>query len=166
MEEWAPVGDEFPNYSVSTYGRVRNDLTKRILSQAKNNTGYMKVGINNYDGIRCTLEVTRLVATTFLPGRTDSNSTPIHLDGNKEHTFLDNLAWRPRWFAARYHAQFKNTKYRMTEPIVELKTGRVFDDSLQAARAFGVLERDIVLSTVMHDDVYPDGYTFRLQSDV
>lgn len=166
MEEWHPIGDRFPKYSISTWGRVMNEKTGHIVAQSRNQQGFPKVSINDDTGRRSTVEVVRLVAHTFVPGYSAQNDTPIHLDGNKEHTFVENVAWRPRWFAARYHQQFKRqSPYHMTVPIIEIATERVFDNSLEAAQAFGVLERDILNSCSNHEATYPDGAAFRLLSD-
>ena len=40
MEEWRKV-EEFPNYSVSNLGNVRNDETGRILKPWVNSHGYL-----------------------------------------------------------------------------------------------------------------------------
>lgn len=161
MEEWVPLDPQFPGYQISSYGQVMNPRG-HCLAQSKNNTGYMKVGMKDHTGTRRTVEVTRLVAITFVPGQDSQNDTPIHLDGNREHTFASNLMWRPRWFAAKFHQQFRDRSCYTQVPIVELKTGQVFADSHQAITTLGILERDVMLSHVNHSTIFPGGYTFRI----
>jgi hypothetical protein len=38
MERWLPI-DEFPGYSISDQGRVRNDATKRVMVMVRNQGG-------------------------------------------------------------------------------------------------------------------------------
>lgn len=163
MEEiWVTLGSQYPEYDVSNLGQIRNNRSGRVIAQSKNNTGFMKVAINDFRGDRRTVEVTRLVAFNFVQGYSPQNDTPIHLDGNREHTFADNLAWRPRWFAVLFHKQFHDPRYHIDAPILEPNLKRVFPNSLEAAKALGVLEQHIMLSTVNGTPTYPDGYTFEM----
>ena len=44
MEQWKVI-DEYPKYSVSTFGRVNNNDSGKILSQSISNWGYCRVAI-------------------------------------------------------------------------------------------------------------------------
>lgn len=163
MEVWVPLTDHgYPDYEISNWGQIRQTRNGRAIAQSRNTTGCMRVSLVDDTGARATVLVSRLVAQVFVPGYSYIHNTPIHLDGNKEHGFADNLAWRPRWFAIQYHRQFRHRRHRIESPIVEVTTGQQFDNSLEAARAFGVLERDILMSTANHTEVFPDARSFRL----
>lgn len=89
-------------YSVSNFGKVRNDDTDRILKPFISDTGYYRVKllipelsiIKNYS-------VHRLLAIAFIPipkkyldmGLSYDDLVPNHKDGNKLNTTLENLEW-------------------------------------------------------------------------
>lgn len=86
MEQWKIIKD-YPNYSVSNYGRVRNDLTCKILKQNLNSSGYYRVSLK-----RKHLFVHRLVAIAFID---NPNNYPVvnHLDEDKTNNSVSNLEW-------------------------------------------------------------------------
>jgi hypothetical protein len=90
MEEWKKIND-YPNYSVSNKGNVRNDKTTRILNLSINGKGYNVVCL--YRKGRHTLNVHMIEAIAFL------NHNPIghtglivdHKDKNPLNNNLKNL---------------------------------------------------------------------------
>lgn len=80
-----------PQYSVSDDGRVRNDVTSRVLKPVKMRNGYTTVCVT-YKGKRAMHYIHRLVAEAFL---TEDLERPHanHLDGCKTNNRLDNLEW-------------------------------------------------------------------------
>ena len=63
-EYWLPI-DGFINYSVSTYGNVRNERTGRVLRGRDDGKGYYKVALYE-NGKRIDIHTHRLVANTFI----------------------------------------------------------------------------------------------------
>ena len=61
--------------------------------------------------------------------------TPINLDGDRHNNRVENLTWRPRWFAIKYNQQFRHP-YENPIParIMDLKTGEVSENSFQCAQ--------------------------------
>lgn len=163
-EKWHPLdGQGYPGYSVSNMGRIANDVTNRVLALSRNQQGYVKVSLVNQDGVRDTLQVNHLVAWAFMdPHPEPAFDSLIHLNGDKDHTFVENLAWRPRWFSLKYHVQFDDRKPFVPEPVELVETGEVFEDSRAAAKKYGVLEKDIFLSTCNNSKVFPIWKTFRI----
>ena len=86
MEIWKKI-EGYENYSVSTYGRVRNDKTGRILKPMDKNKGYLYVNLQD----KCH-RIHRLVAQTFIP---NPNNYPIvnHKDEDKSNNNVKNLEW-------------------------------------------------------------------------
>lgn len=92
MERWIPVKG-FPTYSVSSEGRVRNNLTGRILKPGKTN-GYLQVVLCDSDGHHPKY-VHDLVADAFFDG--DHEELEVnHDDGIKSNNFVGNLVWSTR----------------------------------------------------------------------
>lgn len=153
-ERWRPI-PLFPGYSVSDHGRIRTDKTGRILSLSENQFGVMQVGMMR-DGQQRHRSVPLLVAKAFLPERTDPFDTPINLDGDRHNNHVDNLAWRPRWFAIRYNQQFRYPyEHPIVAPIINLETREVSKNSFECAKVHGLLERDLVLSILNRTYVWP-----------
>lgn len=145
MERWLKI-DEFSKYSISDQGRVRNDETERIMTMMQNAAGVLMAFLVR-DGRQYSRGVAKLVATHFLPHTTDLNNTPMHLDGDRTNNAASNLMWRPRWYATKYLQQFE--EYRtpfVNREIIEMETGRVFRDSWEAAKHFGLLESQVAKS--------------------
>lgn len=160
MERWVGIA-EFPGYSVSDHGRVRNDLSGRIMTMLRNQAGVIHVGLVK-EGRQYKRSLAKLVAEVFLPRNTLSHfTTPIHLDGNPENNNHTNLAWRPRQFADMYHRQY-NRWPLVGRPIQEVDTGERFRDSWDACMKYGLLDRDILRSVVDGKQVKPTYQTFEL----
>jgi hypothetical protein len=164
MEEWAYI-ELFPDYSISTYGRVRSNKFERILALNENQFGVVQVGLMR-DGIQHHRSVPLLVAKAFLPYVAGPFDTPINLDGDRRNNRLENLMWRPRWFAIKYNQQFRHPYPNpILAPIVDLKTGEVSENSLECAKRYGLLEDDLVLSILNRTYVWPTYQEFGIFED-
>ena len=154
MEQWRPI-DGFEDYSVSTYGQIRSNKSGRILSLNENQYGVVQVGLMK-EGIQYHRSVPLLVAKAFLPRDAEPFDTPINLDGDRHNNHVDNLVWRPRWFAIRYNQQFRQPyENSISAKIINLKTGEVSENSFICACRYGVLEQDLVLSILNRTYVWP-----------
>ena len=103
-EEWRIIaidnnlfGDK---YSVSSFGRVRNNDNGKILPVYEQNSGYLIVHLsprgNSKNGTKHRL-VHRIVAMTFLADSyTEKNNEVNHIDGNKHNNSVENLEWCTR----------------------------------------------------------------------
>lgn len=160
-EQWRPI-EFFPDYSVSDWGRIRTDKTGRILSLNQNQYGVANVGLMR-DGIQQHRSVPLLVAKAFLPYVGGPFDTPINLDGDRLNNHVENLMWRPRWFAIRYNQQFRYPyENPIDAPIIDLKSGDVSESSLECAMKYGLLERDLVYSILNRTYVWPTYQEFGL----
>lgn len=154
MERWKKIRG-FRDYSVSNTGLIRFDKRDRLLSQYENQYGVVCVGLM-LDGVQRHRSVPLLVARAFLPGRRGPFDTPINLDGDRHNNHVENLAWRPRWFAVKYNKQFRAPySYPIHAPVKNLSTGEVFDNSLDACKHYGLLEEDLVQSILNRTVVWP-----------
>jgi hypothetical protein len=87
-EDWKNIIN-YNNYEVSTFGKVRNTKTSRILKPA-NNGGYLYVGLSNTK--TKTFPVHRLVAETFIEN-SENKAHVNHKDKNSLNNHLSNLEW-------------------------------------------------------------------------
>jgi hypothetical protein len=153
-EHWKTI-EWFPEYSVSNFGNVRTNKTGRILSISPNQFGVVQVGLMR-DGIQYHRSVPLLVAKAFLPIKLGPFDTPINLDGDRDNNHVDNLVWRPRWFAIKYNRQFRYpSDMHISRPIIDLKTKEVSANSIECAKRYGLLEEEIVIAIMNRTYVWP-----------
>lgn len=92
MEVWKAVKGFEGEYSISTYGRVRNDRSGKISMGSESGIGYKKFSFWRDNKQISKAYVHRLVAEAFIekkPGYTEVN----HKDGNRANNNIDNLEW-------------------------------------------------------------------------
>jgi NUMOD4 motif len=161
LETWEII-EEFPDYMVSDLGRVANRSTGQLLTMSLVQYGVPTVGLMR-DDKQHRRSVPMLVAKTFLPAppREDFD-TPIHLDGNRSNCKADNLMWRPRWFAIRFHRERRIGQYEEWPVLVQNQnTGEVFRSIKECARVYGLLETELHLGIANKEPVFPEGAYFR-----
>ena len=89
-EKWE-ILKEFPDYAISTFGRIKNLKTRRILKTyvTKRKYEYILLARN---GKQHNLQVHRLVAQTFIPNPLNKPCVN-HLDYNPSNNNVNNLEW-------------------------------------------------------------------------
>lgn len=88
-EEWTSIIN-YPNYLVSSCGRIMNKRTKRLLKAYLNNNGYYSVNLwKNNKGK--TLQIHPLVYSNFTKDYNLNGYVINHIDGNKKNNSLKNL---------------------------------------------------------------------------
>ena len=111
-------------YQASTYGRVRNVKTDRILKSRvcidynHRHNGRKDAHITLWkDKQKCHLLLSRVIAATFCGGNLYSKLTVNHIDGDTLNNKADNLEWITRGDNVRYgreHGQFRNAERPVT----------------------------------------------------
>lgn len=155
MEDWRAI-TEFPGYSVSTLGRVRNNASHKFMTKLRNQRGSVYVSLMDGNTQR-KRGLSLLVANAFIiEYRTDAFDTVINLNGDRNDNRLDNLMWRPRWFAMRYFDQFERETYTGYQgPVVDDETGEYYCSTWEAATACGLLNHDVICSVIQSTEVWP-----------
>jgi hypothetical protein len=169
QEIWREL-QEYPNFAVSNFGAVMNIQFDLVKHPSVNQQGILMVnmGIKNQQHVR---SVATLVASTFLSDipRPAHFDTPIHLDGNKTNCHVENLAWRPRWFARKYHQQFnpweRANRYGFRCPVRLVETEEEFPTSWEAAIKYGLLDFEILLAVQNQTVVFPINQRFEVIED-
>ena len=116
-----------------------------------------------HNGIQFKRGVALLVAKAFLePPALETFDTPINLDGDRYNNCVENLTWRPRWFAVKYHQQFDGHTPKFNCQIQEIHTGFRFANSMVAATMFGLLDEEIYQATLNRTYVWPTYQEFRV----
>lgn len=151
-----------PKYSINSSGQVRHDRLGRLVPPRINQRGMPYVTMETDRG-QITRSIAKLVADNFLPQATPEFDTPINLDGDRENCRMENLMWRPRWFAIRYHQQFKDGAEELVKAPLRVIDGLdVFHTSRDAAELYGLLEYDIAESIRLRTYVWPTYQMFEM----
>lgn len=154
MEAWFSLQD-FPGYSVSSLGRVRNDKFDRVLKVLTNRNGVAMVGMLR-NGRQTKASLGRLVAKAFVevPRYRPPFDSVIHLDGDNLNNHPINLRWRPFWFANVHSRQFK-TLWNDTPPLRDCNTGEQYTDAWDVVVRNGLLMRDVIICAFDQTPVFP-----------
>jgi hypothetical protein len=95
-EIWKAI-EEFPDYSVSNYGRIKSfkqdKINGKIMKQYKDEDNYFKINLFK-NGNSQTKQVHRLVYETF-EEKLKKGFDVHHINENKEDNFFENLELKP-----------------------------------------------------------------------
>lgn len=117
-EEWKPLID-YPNYVISSVGRVMNIHTKRLIKPYKDNAGgYLCVSLwrNNKGKI---YRIHKLVYSTFYEDYNLDNYVINHKDGNKENNDYKNLE-KATYQQNNLHAIYVIKTNQSAKPIIQM----------------------------------------------
>jgi hypothetical protein len=145
--QWKTL-EEFPNYEVSNFGEFFNARTDREVHTSMTQQGHAKITLSK-DGRLATRSAALLVANSFIEQPDSHFDTPIHLNGNLMDCAADNLMWRPRWFAIRYHRQFNLDVFHLDQGHrVELNSNEHYYSLKEACVRNGLYYYDVIKSCV------------------
>ena len=91
MEEEFRIIKEFPNYSVSSFGRIKNNKTGRILKPSLKQNGYYGIRLSKTNNV-FDKHIHRLIGEAFI---SNPNNKPCidHIDNNRANNNINNLRW-------------------------------------------------------------------------
>ena len=88
VEVWRSI-ENYDNYVVSSFGRVKNTKTGKVLKASDNGHGYLIIDLYE-NAIRKSYQVHRLVANAFINNPDDKNCVD-HKDNNRTNNNISNL---------------------------------------------------------------------------
>ena len=135
-------------YAITSCGKVWSYRTKKFLKPWFNGCGYLYVGLHK-DGKTKKLRVHKLVAEAYIPNPNNLEDVD-HIDGNKEHNYINNLQWMT-------HAD--NVRKGCNKPVKCIETGEVFESAKIAAKEMG-LDKDGISRTCRGKYKTTGGYHF------
>jgi hypothetical protein len=89
LEEWKQIND-YPNYSISSFGVIRNDKNL-IMKLNQTKAGYLKIKLCN-KGIEKNFRHHQLMGQHFIPNP-ENYSQIDHINGIRNDNRLENLRW-------------------------------------------------------------------------
>ena len=101
VEVWRSI-DGYNNYAISTFGKVKNTKTGKILKGFDNGHGYLQIDLYE-NAIKKAHKVHRLVACAFI-NNPDNKECVDHKDNNPQNNHISNLRF------ASYSENSQNSK--------------------------------------------------------
>ena len=142
QEIWRPLPNT-KNYLCSTFGRIKNVKTGKIIVGSVNNKGYVRFDLCE-NGKRFVVAGHRAVAETFIKNA-EKKPQVNHIDGNKTNNNVTNLEWCTEKENA-VHARdvlfsecFGSNKKR----IICVETKETYESILEASRKLGIPDPSI-----------------------
>lgn len=107
IEIWKNIKNS--HYSVSNFGRVKNDKTNYILKGSKSKNGYLQVSIPIGNKKQINRYIHRLVCEYFIENPYNKRCVN-HKDYNKENNNVNNLEWVTDSENQAYNHKFRKQK--------------------------------------------------------
>lgn len=136
QEEWRVI-DEFPNYSVSNLGRIKNNITDYILVGGYDKDGYRQVTLS-YCKKQYNRRVCRLVAKAFIDNPNNYDFVN-HKDENRENDTVGNL----EWCTVRYNNIYGDRLYNSSKRVRCIETNIDYPSTREVERQLGFKHSNI-----------------------
>lgn len=150
MEEYLIISGTDGKYSVSNQGRVRNNITGKVLKPYRSYNGYLRVGLFLNGSIH-NKRVHRLVAEAFLPK--ENNMLYVnHLDEDKTNNNVINLEWCDSKSNNNHGTRNERIKRSLSKKVAQYSNRgdliRVYDSLKKASESIGTNDKGSNISKV------------------
>ena len=122
-----PGFEEFEGYGITSCGKVWSFKRNKFLTPYRNYKGYLYVHLSNRQK-STSPRIHKLVALAYIPNP-DNLETVDHIDGIKEHNYINNLQWMTR---------ADNKRKSCCKKVMCVETGEIFESGAVAGKALGV----------------------------
>lgn len=134
----------FPDYLVHETGDIYDRARDRPVSQYWVRSGF-QVNLRTDESVsgQTSVKVARIVASTFVDQGSPRNDTIVFLDGDRANHSCENLAWRTRPLAIKYHREIREVDiWANSLPVID-EDGEIYENILEAAVQWGVCPSSI-----------------------
>lgn len=145
-ETWRVI-EEFPNYLVSNYGRIKHEDRNEPRKAQVNDKGFPTVLLSVHSSsTRYLRQVNKLVALAFLPPPTDQRMNSVwHIDGDLTNCRSENLRWDTRPRVLEWNEMNRTHEPRYKTPAIRNNwTGKTYENALECGMAEGEVESRIL----------------------
>ena len=133
---------DFPNYTISEDGKIRNSKGKIIKGEISN-TGYRRVSLSNNDVKHKKMSVHRLVAETYIPN--PHNYPEVnHKNENKLDNRVSNLEWCSTLDNLNHSRVIEKASVAKFRKVKCVTTGKIYNSIKEAADELGLYHSNIV----------------------
>ena len=161
-EVWKSIQGYEGFYEVSSWGRIKNSRSGRVLKAGKHITGYLLVDLCK-NGKHTTYRVHRLVAQTFIPN--PQNKPEVnHIDENKENNYVENLEWVTSKENINHGTHNLRVSKTKSLPIICVETGVEYSSGKECAKQLG-LHRGNIINVLKGRRKTCGGYTFKYKEE-
>ena len=91
VEVWRSI-ENYENYVVSSFGKIKNTKTARILKAGLSSHGYLTVALYEDVFAKKSYNIHRLVCRTFI-NNPDNKECVDHKNNDKTNNHINNLRW-------------------------------------------------------------------------
>ena len=145
-EKWKSI-EGYPNYQVSSLGRVkslnyRRTKKEKILKLIKNRNGYLQV--NLYKGKKMkTMYIHILVASAFVQNNSIFNTEINHIDECKTNNCASNLEWCDHIYNINFGSHNERMAKSKSKPVICIETGKIYPSTIEIERQLGFSNANI-----------------------
>lgn len=137
MEEWRPIAGTAGQYEVSSYGRLRSNISKKMLRTYVNSAGYV-LATFPINGVKKARQMHRIVAEAFIENP-DGKPQINHIDADRTNNRVDNLEWcTPSENTLHSFKIGRSVRYPHHEKAVIRSDGKQYRSMCEAARDLNV----------------------------
>ena len=163
-EIWRKI-ENYPKYSVSNLGRVRNDTTGHILTPfliGKKGNQYFAVDLYPKRNVR----VHRLVASAFIPNP-DNKPEVNHIDGNHFNNSVLNLEWVTgsenciHAYRTLGRKRYVGSENVTSKKVVRIEDGKIYDSLNEAAVDCGLKNHGDISRAIKEPTRTAGGYHWK-----
>jgi len=165
-EKWAILKRNI-NYSVSTHGKIKSNITNKLLNYGTNSKGYLQVNLYKQDDSKhkASYKLHRLIAETFIPN--PLNLPQInHKDGNKLNNHYTNLEWCTNKYNANHAINNKLIIRNKSIIVTNLDTNeRYYFISIRACGRYLNINNGNIVRAIQCKNGIIDNFKFQTEEE-